>query len=155
MERVDRHALVSGSGGDGDDLLRQHVEGVARHHGGLDEALTHAPRHDGALEQVGAELGEDPSARHLAHAVTGAADALQAARHRLGRLHLHHEIHGAHVDAELQRRRRHQAGQRARLEQVLDDDAFLPRQRAVVGAGDLAHLFPALLRLFPGQVVQP
>ena len=142
VELVDRHALVPGARGDGDDLLRQHVERVARHHRRLDEALAHAPRHDGALEQVGAELGEDPSARHLAHAVPGAADALQAARHRLRRLHLHDEVDGAHVDAQLERRRRDQAGQRARLEQVLDDDALLARQRAVVGAGDLARALP-------------
>ena len=41
-----------------DDLLRQHVERVARHDGRLDVAVAHAPRHHGALEQVGAELGK-------------------------------------------------------------------------------------------------
>ena len=114
VEVVDRHALVPGAGGDGDDLLRQHVERVARHDGRLDEPLAHAPRHDGALEEVGAELGEDASARHLADAVTGAADALQAARHRLRRLDLDDEVDGAHVDAELERRGGDEAGQRRR-----------------------------------------
>ena len=55
------------------------------------------------LEQVGAELGEDPALRGLADAVAGAADALQAARDRLRRLDLEHEVDGAHVDAELER----------------------------------------------------
>ena len=77
-------------------------------------------------------------------------------RHRLRRLHLDDEVDRAHVDAELERRGRDEAGQRPRLEQVLDDDALLARQGAVVGAGDLAcALFPALLRLLPREVVQP
>ena len=41
----------------------------------------------------------------LADAVARAADALQAARDRLRRLDLHHEVDGAHVDAELERAR--------------------------------------------------
>ena len=45
-------------------------------------------------------------------------------------------------------------GSVAGLELVLDDEALLARQRAVVGAGDLARLLPALLRLLPRQVVQ-
>ena len=42
------------------------------------------PRHDGALEQVGAELGKIRPRETLTHAVPGAADALQPARDRLG-----------------------------------------------------------------------
>ena len=154
VELVDRHALLPGARRDGDHLLRQHVERVARHDRGLDEPLAHAPRHDGALQQVRAELGEDAPARDLPHAVAGAADALQASGHRLGRLHLHDEVHRAHVDAQLERRGRDQTGQRARLEQVLDDDALLARERPVVGAGDLARLFAARLRLLCRQVVE-
>ena len=156
VELVDRHALLPGARRDGDDLLRQHVERVARHHRRLDEALAHAPRHDGALEQVGAELGEDASARHLAHAVPGAADALQPPRHRLGRLHLDHEVDGAHVDAQLERRRGDQAGQLPGLELVLDDDALLARERPVVGAGDLARGSPPRASAScAGEVVEP
>ena len=43
----------------GHDLLRQHVERVARHDGRLDGALVHQPGDDGALQQVAAVLGED------------------------------------------------------------------------------------------------
>ena len=113
--------------------------GLRGYHGVLDEPLAHAPRHDRALEQVGAELGEDAAALRLAHAVTGAADALQAARHRRGRLDLEHEVDRAHVDAQLERGGGHQARQLPRLELVLDDEALLPSERAVVGAGDIVH----------------
>ena len=89
-------------GGHGHDLLGEHVERVARHDGGLDRALAHAPGDHRALEQVGAELGEDAALRGLADAVAGAADALQAARDGLGRLDLQDEVDRAHVDAELE-----------------------------------------------------
>ncbi len=68
---------------------------------------------DRALEQVAAELGEDPPAAHLVDAVPGAPDALQSARDGLGRLDLKDEIDGAHVDAELERAGGDEAGQLA------------------------------------------
>jgi hypothetical protein len=64
-------------------------------------------------------------------------DALQAARHRLRRLDLQHQVDGAHVDAELERRRRDEARDLPRLQQLLDLDPLLARERAVVGARDL------------------
>ena len=77
--------------------------------------------------------------------MAGAADALQPARDGLRRLDLHDEVDRAHVDAELERRRRDEARDLALLQQLLDLDALLARYRAVVGAGDL----------FLGQVVEP
>ena len=126
-----------GRDGDRDDLLGEHVERVARHDGRLDRAFAHAPRDDRALEQVAAELREDPPAADLADAVPGAADPLQAARDRLRRLDLQDEVDGAHVDPELQRGGRDEAGQLAGLQQLLDLRALLARERAVVGARDL------------------
>jgi hypothetical protein len=70
--------------------------------------------------------------------VAGTADALQPRRHGPGRLDLEDEIHGAHVDAELERGGGHETRQLARLEHLLDDEALLAGHRAVVGAGDLA-----------------
>ncbi len=102
VQVVDGDAFVAGGGRDGDHLLGEHVERVARHDRRLDQPFAHAAHHDGALEQIGPELGEDPSPRHLADAVTGAADALQPAGHRLRRLDLHDQVDGAHVDAELE-----------------------------------------------------
>ncbi len=145
---------VAGGGRDGDRLLGEHVERHARHHRRFDQPLAHAARHDGALQQIGAELGEDPPPRHLADAVTGATDALQPAGHRLGRLDLHDEVDRPHVDAELERRGGDQAGQPARLELALDDEALLTRQRAVMGTGDLAHGLAARGSITRRQVVQ-
>ena len=142
------------------DLLGEHVERVARDDGGLDVAVAHAPGHHGALEQVGAELREDAPARDLAHAVPRAPDPLKAGGHRLRRLHLDHQIDGAHVDAELERGRGHETGQLARLEQVLDDQPLLARERAVVGARDVgrgaasARLAIRALALLSRQIVQ-
>ena len=133
------------------DLLGEHVERVAPDHRLLDEAVAHALGHHGALEQVGPELGEDAALGRVAHVVARPADALQPARDRLGRLHLQHEVHGAHVDAQLERRGGHEAGQLAGLQHLLHHGALLARERAVVGAGDLHVLVLALGR----QLVQP
>ena len=111
----------------------------------LDRAVAHRARDDGGLEQVGAELGEDAALRDGAELVAGAADPLQPARDRLRALDLDHEVDGAHVDAELEARGGDEARDLPRLQQLLDLDALLARERAVVGAGDL----------FLGELVQP
>ncbi len=67
----------------------------------------------------------------------GAADALQTGGDRLGRLDLDDEVDRAHVDAELERRRRDERGQLPRLQHVLDLEPLLARDRPVVGAGDV------------------
>ena len=132
-------------GADRDDVLGEDVERVARDLRLLDQPLPHPLRDDRRLEQVGAELREDPPARDLAERVAGAADPLQAARDRLRRLDLDHEVDGAHVDPELERRGRDEAWDAARLQVLLDLRALLARERAVVRARNL------LLR----QLVQP
>ena len=142
VQRRDLDLLV---GHDRDDLLREHVERVARDRRLLDRAVAHRARDDRALEQVGAELREDAALRDRAELVAGAADALQPARDRLRALDLDDEVDGAHVDAELEAGGGDEARDLARLQQLLDLDPLLARQRAVVGAGDL----------FLGQLVQP
>ena len=134
-DQVHGHRVLARRG-DGDDLLGEHVERVARHDGALDQALAHAPGDDRALEQVGAELGEDAALRGVADAVARPADALQAGGDRLGRLDLQHEVDGAHVDAELERRGGDEARQLAGLELLLDHEALLAGERPVVRAGD-------------------
>ena len=69
--------------------------------------------------------------------MAGAADALDAARDGLRRLDLQDEVDGAHVDAELERRGRNEAGELAGLEELLDHEALLAGERAVVRASDL------------------
>ncbi len=66
------------------------------------------------------------------------ADALQAARDGLRRLHLDHEVDGAHVDAQLERRRGHEAGNLALLQQLLHLEALLAGERAMMGTRELA-----------------
>ena len=148
--------VLTGGGGDRDDLLGEHVERVARDDRRLDPALAHQPGDDRALEQVGAELGEDPALAALADAVPGAADPLQPAADRLRRLDLDHEVDRAHVDAELERRGRDEARQLAGLQQLLDDRALLARERAVMGARDLADgLVGVELRGRVRELVEP
>ena len=125
-------------GDDRDDLLSQYVERVARDLRLLDLAASHRPGDDGRLEQVGTELRKDAALRGRAELVSGAADALQAARDRLRALDLDHEVDGAHVDAELEAGGRDEARNPPRLQILLDDHPLLARQRAVVGARDLS-----------------
>ena len=125
--------------GDRDDLLRQHVERVARDLRLFDLAAAHRARDDRRLEQVGAELREDAPLRDRAELVARAADALQAARDGLRRLDLDHEVDRAHVDAELEARRRDEARDPPRLQILLDELALLAREGAVVSARDLAR----------------
>ena len=135
-ERVQLIDLQLLDRGHGDDLLAQHVERDARHARVLDLALEHAAGDRGRLHELAAEARVDAPARRRADGVAGAADALQAARHRARRRDLHHEVDGAHVDAELERRGGDDAGQRPGLERLLDLGAGLARERAVVCAGD-------------------
>ena len=102
-ELLDRVELPLAVGDHRDEVLGEHVEGIARDDRLLDLAGAHPPGDDRALEQVGAELREDSPLRDLAHLVSGPADALHAARDRLRRLDLDHEVDGAHVDSELER----------------------------------------------------
>ena len=80
-------------------------------------------------------LGEQDALGDFAHLVPGAAHPLQPAGHGRRRLHLDHQVHGAHVDAEFQRGRGHDAPQPAGLEVVLDQGALVLGHGSVVGAG--------------------
>ncbi len=128
-----------------DDLLGEDVERIARDLRLLDRALFHALDDDRRLEQVGAELREDTAARHRLERVPGTPHPLEPTRDRLRRLDLDHEVDGAHVDPELERRRRDEAGDLAALQQLLDLQPLLARERPVVGAREL----------FLGQLVEP
>ena len=56
--------------------------------------------HDRGLEEIAPELREDLPAARFPDLMTRAPDALQAARDRPRRLHLHDEVDRPHVDAE-------------------------------------------------------
>ena len=151
VQLVDRDLLV---GAHGHDLLGEHVQRVARDHRLLDRARLHPLDHDGRLEQVGAVLREDAPSRDGTQLVSRPTNPLQAAGDRLRRLDLDHEVDGAHVDAELERRGGDEARDLALLEQLLDFDPLLSGQRAVVGTRDLRAL-RIVLDAFVGQLVEP
>ena len=118
-------------------MLGQDIERVARDDGLLDLAVAYPPRHDGALKEIGAELREDPAHRDLLDAVAGAPDSLEPTRDRFRRLHLDHEVHGTHVDPQLQRGGGDEAGELAGLQELLDHQPLLVREGAVMRPGDL------------------
>ena len=80
---------------------------------GLDLAGVHGARDGGAGDQVAAVLREDDGGADAADVMAGAADALHAAGDRGRRFDLHHEIDGAHVDAEFEGRGGDEAAQGA------------------------------------------
>ena len=133
--------------GRGDDLLGEHVERVGRHVQRLDRTGAHPLHGDRGLHQVPPVLGQQDPAGHLADLVAGATDPLEGRGDRRRRLDLHDEVDRAHVDAELEAGRRHDAGQPAPLEVVLDQGPLLLGHRPVVGAGDDRVRGTALARL--------
>ena len=128
-----------------DELLRQHVERVPRVARLLDLAGEHPLGDHRDLEQVTAELREDRSLARLADLVARATDPLQAARDGARRLHLHDQVHRAHVDPELEGRGRDDRAERAALQGVFHLEALFPGERAVVGAHEV----------LAGELVQP
>ena len=124
-------------GAHGDDLLGEHVEGVAGHPGVLDLPAEHELDDGRALQQVAAVLGEDHPLRRLAHVVARPADALDAGAHPHRRLDLDHQVDRAHVDAELEAGGGDESGKPAALERILDLDALLACDGSVVGAHQL------------------
>jgi hypothetical protein len=69
--------------------------------------------------------------------VPGPPHPLQAAGDRLRALDLDHEVDGAHVDPELERRGGDETRDPPGLQQLLHLHTLLARERAVVGAGQL------------------
>jgi hypothetical protein len=86
-----------------------------------------------ALDQLVAGHGEDAPLGHAADDVHGATDALAQDGDRARRAQLAHQLHVTDVDAELERRRRHDRAQLARLQAPLDGEPGALGQRAVMG----------------------
>ena len=128
-----------------DELLGEDVERVARDLGRLDRALVHPAGHDGAFEQVAAVLREDDALAGRPDLVAGPADPLEPAGDARRALDLDDQVDRAHVDPELEAGRGDQRGQAAGLELLLDREALLAGDAAVVGADEL----------LAGQLVEP
>jgi hypothetical protein len=103
----------------------------------LDQALLHPLDDHRRFEQVGSELGEDPSLRGLVQPVACSADPLQPAGDRLRGLDLDDEVDGAHVDAQLERRGGDENRDLPLLEQLFHFDALLASERAVMCSRNL------------------
>ncbi len=131
--RVDVVHLVHAVRGVRDDLLRQHVERIARVERLFHLAGGHAPGRRRAAEQVAPVLGEDHPLGDAADLMASPADPLQPGRDRRRGLDLHHQVHRSHVDPQLERGGRHDRRQVAALEPVLHLLALVARHRAVVG----------------------
>ena len=84
-------------------------------------------------------LGVEDAAGDIAHAVAGAADALQGGGNGGRRGHLNDEVHVAHIDTQLEGAGGHHAAQGSALECLLDEGALFLGDRAVVGAGQGRH----------------
>ena len=135
VEPLLRVQVRDGDGGHG--LLGEDVQRVGGDPQRLDAPGRHALGHDGGVHEVAPVLGEEHAAGDLTHLVAGAAHALQTGGHRGRRLHLDHLVHRAHVDAQLERARGHDAADLAGLQRLLDDGALLLGHGAVVGAGEV------------------
>ena len=116
----------------GDDLLRQHVERRIERDQPIELAPPHRHQQRGALDQVVAGFGKQPALRRAVNGVAGAADALQQRRDAARRSDLAHQVDVPDVDAELERRGRHDHADRAVLQPRLGIEAALLRQAAVV-----------------------
>ena len=122
---------------DGDDLLGEHVERIARVIGLLDVAGLDAGGGSGAREQILLVLRDEHARRDAADMVARATDALDARRDGRRRLDLDDLIDGAHVDAELERRGRDDGRELARFQALLDRAPAVLRDGAVVRERDL------------------
>ena len=118
----------------GDDLLGEDVERGDGRVDAVEAAGLDGADEGGALDELIAGGREEAALRREAEGVAGAADALEERRHAARRLELADEVDGADVDAELERgggdERLHLAG----LEALLEVEAALLREAAVVGA---------------------
>ena len=116
----------------GGDLLRQHVERRVVRDDAVELAATDRSQQRRALDQIVPRRRQQPSLGDAAHRVAGAADALQQRGDAMRRADLADQIDVADVDAELERRGRHERLQRAGLQPVLGVEPRLLRQAAVM-----------------------
>src|SRR5439155_178101 len=114
------------------DVLRQHVQRIARVPHVFDRARAHTLDHDGTFEQIPAELREHDASTDGVDVVAGAPDPLEPRCDRGRRFDLYHQIDEPHVDPELERRRCDDAREPALPEVFFDHHALLARDSTIV-----------------------
>ena len=120
----------------GNRLLGKHVERVRGHRQRFDLATEHPFGSDRGVDEIGTMFRKQYPARNLADLMPGAAHPLQSTRHRRRRFDLHHQIDGAHVDAEFEGRGGNHTAQAPTLEIVFNVRALVFADRTVVGTGE-------------------
>ena len=136
----------------GDDLLGQHVQRRRQDAQGVEFAAAHAVQQRRAFDQFVARGREQARLRHAADLVPCPSGALQEGGDRARRAELADQVDVADVDAQLQRRGRHQQLQLAALEPlfgvqpeflgqaaVVRGDVFLAEQFAQVAGAAFGH----------------
>jgi hypothetical protein len=131
------HGAVLG-GAHRDDHLSQHVEGRAHGCGLLDAARLDLGRQHRRVQQIAAGGRKEGGAADLAHAMPGAAGALDRRSDGGRRLEHQYLVQRADVDSQLERARGDDRLQLPRLEPLLHLETDLPGQRAVVGIREQA-----------------
>ena len=116
-------------------LLGQDVQGTGRRGRAVQQAVAHAAQERRALDQLVEGQREEPPLGDAGQRVPRAAHPLQEGRDRPRGPDLHHEVHLADVDPQLQRGGGHQRAQPARLQPLLGVQPALAGEAAVV-AGD-------------------
>src|ERR1041385_3515017 len=115
------------------DLLGEHVEGPLAGAHPVELAPGHGAAERRALDQLVAGEREEAALGEPAHRVPRAPDPLEEGRDPPGRAELADQVHVADVDAELERSRRDQGPELARLEPLLGVEPELTRETPVVG----------------------
>ena len=122
-------------GGHGDDLLAHHVQRRRRDQQAIELTLQDRAYQRGAFDQLVARRREDPPLRlgRVLDLMSRPADALQRNGDRSWRSDLADEIHGADVDAELERRGGDNRLQLSGFELLFGGQPQLAGQAAVMG----------------------
>ena len=138
------------------DLLGQDVQGRGRHLDAIEHARPDRTHQCRAFDQLIAGGRKEPAFRLRADPVTRPAHPLQAGGDRPRRADLARQVHGADIDAELQRGSRHHHAGLAVFEAFFGRQADLPGQAAVMGGDDLrAQIVQALFKVVGHAFRQP
>ena len=114
------------------DLLRQHVEGCLRDRDAVQLAAAHGTHEGRGLDQLVPRGGKEDPLGDRPHPMPRTTHPLKRDRYRARATDLTGEVDAADVDAQLERRRRHDRLEPAGLQLLLRVEAALSSEAAVV-----------------------